>query len=903
MKNNKNGSSMKTIKIVISLLLILSLFSGLYPKGNITVHASESEFSDEATITQSDGQVENDPADDNITNIQPQQQESDDPVSFSNSPENELPEQETEDTELSESGSEGLESGSENNFDQAQISEGNTDFEDDLNEHQSFESEEINNEQSSSGAGREEPEEKSQERETEASPDILIDENDESFNWDWNDHIEQEESQPADDHVEEIPALESDMPETGFEPVADTDAQDIPVSEDFLLEESEEQQVTADSQNSYLESKENALQIQSSILQMVAGESIWLETPSYDAEIDSAESSNPAIAYVDRFIDNSAVIVGKKPGKAVISLIDNNGTVTKRTVQVLSIFNSTTVSVVAGQTREIELRYYLGDDYYDGDYRITSSNTKVVKASIDDYYMPSRVELEGIEPGKATLTIRHNPTGATSQLSVTVIKPPFALNRTNVTLRASNIQYIKSSDSIIKSAASSNTKIVKTQMESDGRAKLIPVKPGSAVVTVKNQYGTAKKIPVKIVSFLKFKTITVTAGKNRFVYPEKFYNAEDYYSWTTVFSSHNKNVATAYKNDYWEDYEEKIVFTGLKPGKTAVYVKCGKTGATCTITVNVKAPAFNLKSSKVTVKTDSNCDVTTSGSKLGAISSSNTGIVTAKKINDSKLRIIPVSSGQATLTVSSVYGVKRQLTVVVARSYFKQALTNKTKLSPVVYGTTALTGTTAAFSTVSTTIGGKTYSAAADAEGNFSIKNVPFVKIGASVKVTFRLQGYSISRSATVTKGKSTLYTPYYTYKDTTSVPVEVTNAHSGDKLIITINGRSFYRTIKQSYSKITPSVAIKKTNKYGIKMTVKLLNKFGQELASYNDYVYHSDTVHVGDTKAKVRWLTGWNDPVRKEYHSYGETWCYDWDDEEGEDAYLYFDADGKVTDWWIIE
>lgn len=214
-----------------------------------------------------------------------------------------------------------------------------------------------------------------------------------------------------------------------------------------------------------------------------------------------------------------------------------------------------------------------------------------------------------------------------------------------------------------------------------------------------------------------------------------------------------------------------------------------------------------------------------------------------------------------------------------------------------------MTGTTAAFSTVSTTIGGKTYSAAADAEGNFSIKNVPFVKIGASVKVTFRLQGYSISRSATVTKGKSTLYTPYYTYKDTTSVPVEVTNAHSGDKLIITINGRSFYRTIKQSYSKITPSVAIKKTNKYGIKMTVKLLNKFGQELASYNDYVYHSDTVHVGDTKAKVRWLTGWNDPVRKEYYSYGETWCYDWDDEEGEDAYLYFDADGKVTDWWIIE
>ena len=177
------------------------------------------------------------------------------------------------------------------------------------------------------------------------------------------------------------------------------------------------------------------------------------------------------------------------------------------------------------------------------------------------------------------------------------------------------------------------------------------------------------------------------------------------------------------------------------------------------------------------------------------------------------------------------------------------------------------------------------------------------MKVGTRLTLVYKLQGSSISKVVTIGKGKSTVYTPYYTYMYTTQVPVEVVNVHSGDQIKIAFDGKVYTRTFSGSYNKITVKVDIKKPNKYGIKMAVKLKNKFGQDLAIYYDYIYISNVVHVGDTKAKVRWLADWNDPVGKEYTAYGETWEYDWDGDDYTDAYLYFDADGKVTDWLIFD
>ena len=81
--------------------------------------------------------------------------------------------------------------------------------------------------------------------------------------------------------------------------------------------------------------------------------------------------------------------------------------------------------------------------------------------------------------------------------------------------------------------------------------------------------------------------------------------------------------------------------------------------------------------------------------------------------------------------------------------------------------------------------------------------------------------------------------------------------------------------------------------------MKTVLYNKFGQVLARENEYVYLSNTVHVGDSKKKVRWLASWSKPYRKNKYTNSEQWCYDWDDDPGMDAYLYFDSRGRVTGW----
>ena len=84
--------------------------------------------------------------------------------------------------------------------------------------------------------------------------------------------------------------------------------------------------------------------------------------------------------------------------------------------------------------------------------------------------------------------------------------------------------------------------------------------------------------------------------------------------------------------------------------------------------------------------------------------------------------------------------------------------------------------------------------------------------------------------------------------------------------------------------------------------MTIKLNNKFNQQLASYSAYVYLRSMVRKGDTKEIVKWIPRWNSPSRKNVYSDWESWWYDnWMGKEGSDANLSFDENGKVDDWAI--
>ena len=291
--------------------------------------------------------------------------------------------------------------------------------------------------------------------------------------------------------------------------------------------------------------------------------------------------------------------------------------------------------------------------------------------------------------------------------------------------------------------------------------------------------------------------------------------------------------------------------------------------------------------------------VTASGSDIGKVSSSNTKILKVEKLNSRKVKLIPVAHGTATVTFTSIYGVKRTVSVAVSYNYFKALLTNKTRTGTMLYGYTVLRGITAPSATVSVRIGGKTYSAKADSSGIYKIQKIPVLKYGTKLKLTYKLCGTSITKTVNVGKGNSKVSSSYV-YKDSTKIPVTVNNAHSGDKIVISIGGKYYTKTFDKAYTRTTVTVPIKKPKKYGIKMTIKLNNKFDQQLTSYSAYVYIRNMVRKGDTKEIVKWIPKWNSPTSKVVSSNDEIWWYeDWDDDLSPEAFLYFNKKGKVDDW----
>lgn len=537
---------------------------------------------------------------------------------------------------------------------------------------------------------------------------------------------------------------------------------------------------------------------------------------------------------------------------------------------------------------------------------VSSSNTDV--ASVDSFYSNSVTVTAGIVGDAEISVIGTNGTVVNIEVSVVFTGEPLAFDETDVTITAGATHSIYRSkcDEQIKSISVSNPKIV----EVDGNT-LTGLQPGKAVLTVTGSAGTKCTINVTVNSFLTASSINVYVDGRRYVdiidyYDDDYYGNYSYDDYDFEYSIATTNYRIATAGIVWNDetdYQDTLLICGQSVGKAVITVK-GRNNSSCTVNVNVINPPFNLSTSSLTIDRVKNYVITADGSDIGTAVSSNTKIFTVKKTAARKVQINPLKAGTAKLTLKSKYGVTKTVNVTITNRYFLSCVVNLSKPLNQPYGSGYINGTGAPNSKASVTIGGKTYSTTVNSKGNFVIRNVPYVKIGTVLSVKFTLQGQSATKKIKILKGTHSVYTPYYTYKDSTAVSVQLKNVHSGDKVKISVNGKTYYRTFKNTYKAITVKVGIKKPGKYGIKMTTSLLNKFNQEMAKMTEYVYHSDTVHVGDSKSKVKWLTGWNDPDHINYYSTGEQWCYDWMYNDGiTDAYLYFDANGKVTDWWVEE
>lgn len=216
------------------------------------------------------------------------------------------------------------------------------------------------------------------------------------------------------------------------------------------------------------------------------------------------------------------------------------------------------------------------------------------------------------------------------------------------------------------------------------------------------------------------------------------------------------------------------------------------------------------------------------------------------------------------------------------------------------YGCKKITGTTKAGTKVSVVINKKKYSCTAKSSGSFSIA-IPLVKAGKSFYVKFVCGKESLTRKLKVVKN-SDIYTSDWVLKNSKRVPIVIKNAHKGDIVKVTIGKKVYKKKITRNKKTYKLKIKIKKPGRYKIRMKTVLYNKYGQILAKEKEYVYLSNTVHVGDSKKKVKWLASWRTPVRKNQYTYSEQWCYDWDGDGVIDAYLYFGNNGKVKSWQIF-
>ena len=294
---------------------------------------------------------------------------------------------------------------------------------------------------------------------------------------------------------------------------------------------------------------------------------------------------------------------------------------------------------------------------------------------------------------------------------------------------------------------------------------------------------------------------------------------------------------------------------------------------------------INVKVSKGSID-----DVSYSGSALAKV-----------KYTSQSVTIFPKKCGTATITLTDAYGTETSIKVTVTKTYYNKLLKKKSKINSLKYGQTEVAGKTIPSAAISFKINGKKYSKTADKKGKFKIK-IPVIRIGSQINATFSYGGASYKKTVKVNGPGSSINLTKNVYRNSTRVTGNAHKVHAGDYIQVKINGRTYKQKISKDAGSFHYNIAIHKSP-YGKTVNIKLFNKFGQTLASCKNYVYYGNQVYVGMSKSIVKWVYGWNKPDHINDYMYFEQWCYD-DDGDGWaiDSYLYFNPNGKVTSWQIL-
>ena len=235
---------------------------------------------------------------------------------------------------------------------------------------------------------------------------------------------------------------------------------------------------------------------------------LYLKNTTDDDEIVDAYIDGDAISIKKYFSYKEVDFEWNKPGKSTIYIVvrdknDNSVTVTKQfevTCKAASWSLSKTSLTLTKNDQETTI-YINGElDGYDID-RVVSSNTSVVSTYLWSY--GGEIDITRNGPGTATVTV-YADDGSKRTCKVNCPLSPFKLAKTSVAYTKGNgdcTQYVglhsSSTDSTIKSASSSNSKVAKASVKY-GEVEIVANKAGSCVVTAKDNRGRTAKINVRV---------------------------------------------------------------------------------------------------------------------------------------------------------------------------------------------------------------------------------------------------------------------------------------------------------------------------------------------------------------------------------------------------------------------
>ncbi len=441
----------------------------------------------------------------------------------------------------------------------------------------------------------------------------------------------------------------------------------------------------------------------------------------------------------------------------------------------------------------------------------------------------------------------------------------------------------------------------------------VGIAPGTAVITyIDNNKYYAVNVTV---TEPEVKNITVPAGGYKTLVKDIYETETDEVK--SVASSDTSIAKIETKNTTVEEADRTYYVFGVSPGNTEVTYNYN--GVEYKANVTVVKPT--LSASKTTVKFTpkegyyEEYDIFYNALGGLKVKSSDTSIVTSSIENytmkdvrsdnyfishnskDGKLchllKLTPKKVGTATVKVFDDFGNSVQIKVNVTKEYMQSLIEYECEYDDLVYGKTSYKGVGMPYSSIKLKIDGKTYTAKADSNGKYTVKNIKICKIGTKFSVTYTSNGTSYTEKDSVEYNDP--YLKYYLYyRNQTKFRGYVTDVHKGDVLKVTIGKNTYTKTFTKYYSAYDYSFKVKKNGNYGSKIKVRIVNKFGQTLNNKSSVIYYSKNVKNGMTKKQVRYAYNWGEPEDITQSSYGTTWWY------YSGSYVHFNNKGRVDYWY---